>query len=98
MARDIDDPSLERPRYVKGVRRLSQSTLQHVRARCWFLVSFEEKLPRVSLPAIFSHGYTYTARIRFLCISFHPLSSRILQVRQDFSSTELNSAPSAFKI
>lgn len=26
--------------------------------------SLEEKLPRVSLPAILSHGYTYTARFR----------------------------------
>lgn len=31
IVRVIDDPSLERPRYVECVRRLSQSTLQHVR-------------------------------------------------------------------
>lgn len=54
MARVIDDPSLERPRSVKGLR-LSQSTLQHVRPRPAPVPRLEQ-LPRVSLLAIPSHS------------------------------------------
>lgn len=75
MARVIDDPSLERPRYAKGLRW--PSTLQHVLPYSVSLsvptlsFSLEEKLPRVSLPAIFSRGYNiYTASQIFAVLSF----------------------------
>jgi len=51
MARVIDDPSLERPRYVKGVggfRSLRFNTFDRVGSS-----SLEEKLPRVSLSDIY---------------------------------------------
>lgn len=86
MARVIDDPSLERPRYAKGLRRPSQSTLQHVSTvfRCVGLplslsLCRREGLPRVSLPAILSLGYNVYTASQVFAVFPSIISSNIVQ-------------------
>jgi len=88
MARVIDDPSLERPRYVEGVggfRSLRFSTFDRVGSS-----SLEEKLPRVSLSDIYIQHVS-----SFHAFPFIHYRLEIFQVRDNFFSTELNS-PSIF--
>lgn len=58
MARVIDDPSLEKPPYAKGLRRPSQSTLQHVLPYSGVGLSLSFSLSKRGTPSSIVTDYT----------------------------------------